>query len=137
MHTKNLLVPKFLLFLIAFFWTGTVAYFCLAESSEIPTISFPNLDKCVHTFFHFMFTLVWFLFLRKQLQLNNVIKPLFYSFLFSLIFGIGIEILQQFYTKTRAGDFLDFVANSIGGILALFSIVLCNRFNILNSILKN
>jgi VanZ family protein len=130
-------VPKFLLFIIALFWTGIVVYFCLAESNEIPTIEIPNLDKCVHTFFHFVFTLVWFLFLRKQIQRNNVIKPLFYSFLFSLFFGIGIEFMQQLYTTTRSGDFFDFVANAIGAILALFTVVLCNRFNILNSILKN
>jgi VanZ family protein len=135
--TKSLLVPKYLLFVIALFWTGIVAYFCLVESSEIPTINMPDLDKCIHTFFHFVFTLVWFLFLRKQLQRNNVVKPLFYSFLFSLFFGIGIEFMQQLYTSTRAGDFLDFIANAIGAILALFTVVLCNRFNVLNSILKN
>jgi VanZ family protein len=130
-------VPKFLLFIIALFWTGIVAYFCLAESSEIPTIDIPNLDKCVHTFFHFVFTLVWFLFFRKQLKRNNVIKPLLCSFLFSLFFGIGIEFMQQLYTITRSGDFLDFIANAIGAMLALFTVVLCNRLNILNSILKN
>jgi VanZ family protein len=130
-------VPKFLLFVIALFWTGIVAYFCLVESGKIPTIEIPNLDKCIHTFFHFVFTIVWFLFLRKQLQNNTVIKPLLYSFLFSLFFGIGIEFMQQQCTTTRSGDFLDFVANAIGAILALFTVVLCNRFNILNSILKN
>jgi VanZ family protein len=130
-------VPKLLLFLIALIWTGIVAYFCLVDSGKIPIIVIPNLDKCVHTFFHFVFTLVWFLFLRKQMQCNNVIKPLLYSFLFSLFFGIGIEFIQQLYTATRSGDFFDFVANAIGAILALFLVVLCNRFNFLNSILKD
>ena len=135
-HTKNLLVPKFLLFIIALLWTGIVAYFCLVESSEIPTINIANLDKWIHTFFHFVFTLVWFLFLRKQLQYNNVIKPLFYSLLFSLIFGILIEFMQQLFTTTRSGDFFDFIANAIGAILALFTVVFCNRFNVLNTIFK-
>ncbi|WP_268848769.1 VanZ family protein [Flavobacterium aestivum] len=130
-------MPKFLLFVIALFWTGIVAYFCLVESSEIPTIDIPNLDKCIHTFFHFVFTLVWFLYLRKQLQYSNVIRPLFYSFLFSLIFGIIIEFLQQLCTTTRSADFFDFIANAIGALLALFTVVLCNRFNILNNVFKN
>ncbi|TRX38628.1 hypothetical protein FNW52_00850 [Flavobacterium sp. ZT3R18] len=129
-------MPKYLLFIIALFWTGVVAYFCLVESNKLPTIQIPNVDKCIHTFFHFVFTLVWFLFLRKQLQHNDVIKPLLYSFLLSLFFGIGIEIMQQLCTTTRLGDFLDFIANAIGAILALFTVVLCNRFNVLNSILK-
>lgn len=129
-------MPKFILFIIAFLWTGVVTYFCLAESNKLPIINISNLDKCIHAFFHFVFTLVWFLFLRKQLHHNNVMTALLYSFLFSLFFGVGIEFVQQLYTTSRSGDFLDVVANSIGAILALFTVVLCNRFNILNSILK-
>jgi VanZ family protein len=129
-------VPKYLLFVIALFWTVIVAYFCLVESNKLPTIQIANLDKYVHTFFHFVFTLVWFLFLRKQLQHEDVIKPLLYSFVLSLLFGTGIEIMQQCCTATRAGDFLDFIANAIGAILALFTVLLCNKLNVLNSIFK-
>jgi len=129
-------VPKYLLFLVALLWTGIVSYFCLINSSEIPTINIPNLDKCIHTFFHFVFTFVWFLFFRKQLQIDNAIKPLMYSFLFSFVFGITIEILQQSITTTRHADVLDVVANSIGATLALFTVLICNKFNILNSVLK-
>jgi VanZ family protein len=130
-------VPKYLLFLVALLWTGVVAYFCLIKSSEIPTIEIPNLDKCVHTFFHFVFTFVWFLFFRKQLQLNYITRPLLYSFLFSFLFGIGIEIGQKLMTTTRHADVLDVVANLVGATLAVFAVILCNKFNFLNSILKN
>jgi VanZ family protein len=137
MLIKNLLVPKYLLFLVALLWTGVVTYFCLIKSSDIPSIEIPNLDKCVHAFFHFVFTFVWFLFFRKQLQLDYVTKPLLYSFLFSFIFGIGIEIGQELITTTRHGDVLDVVANVTGAILAVFTVLMCNKFKLLNSILKN
>ncbi|WP_116796187.1 VanZ family protein [Flavobacterium sp. 103] len=129
-------MPKYFLFLVALIWTGIVSYFCLVNSNEIPVINIPNLDKCIHTFFHLVFTFVWFLFFRKQLQSDNAIKPLMYSFVFSFVFGIAIEMLQQSITTTRHADILDVVANSIGAILAVFTVLICNKFNILNSILK-
>jgi VanZ family protein len=129
-------VPKYFLFLVALLWTGIVSYFCLVNSNEIPVINIPNLDKCIHTFFHLVFTFVWFLFFRKQFQSDNTIKPLMYSFVFSFVFGITIEILQNLITTTRSADVLDVLANVVGAILAVFMVMICNKFNILNSILK-
>jgi len=129
-------VPKYLLFFVALLWTGLITYFCLIRSSAIPTIEIPNLDKCVHTFFHFVFTFVWFLFFRKQLQITNGFRPLFFSFLFSLIFGIIIEILQEIVTTTRHADIFDVFANLTGAILAILTVLICNKLNVLNSVLK-
>jgi VanZ family protein len=129
-------VPKYLLFFVAVLWTGLITYFCLIQSSAIPTIEIPNLDKCVHTFFYFVFTFVWFLFFRKQLQIANGFKPLFFSFLLSLIFGIIIEILQEVITTTRQADIFDVFANLTGSILAILTVLICNKLNVLNSILK-
>jgi VanZ family protein len=129
-------VPKYFLFLVALLWTGIVSYFCLVNSNEIPAINIPNLDKYIHIFFHFVFTFVWFLFFRKQYQMDNTMKPLMYSFVFSLVFGIAIEILQQLITTTRHADILDIVANGTGATLTVFAVLICNKFNILNSVLK-
>jgi len=130
-------VPKNLIFLIALIWTGTVAYLCLVQSNDLPRISIPNFDKCVHTFFHFVFTFVWFLFFSKQLKIDSILKPLLYSLLFSFLFGVTIELIQQFETTTRSGDVLDVVANLIGATLAVFAVILFNKYNILKIILKN
>jgi VanZ family protein len=129
-------VPKYLLFLVALFWTGIVSYFCLVNSSDIPTIDIPNLDKCIHAFFHLVFTFVWFLFFSKHLQIDLIFKPLMCSVVLSFVFGITIEILQNLITTTRSADVLDIVANMVGSILAIFVIVILNKSNILNSILK-
>jgi VanZ family protein len=129
-------VPKFFLFLVALLWTGFVSYFCLVNSSEIPTMNIPNLDKCVHTFFHLVFTLVWFMFFNKQIQINTIFKPLLYSVVFSFVFGITIEILQSLITTTRSADVFDVIANTIGSLAAILVIVICNKLNVLNSILK-
>ena len=130
-------MPKYLLFVAALLWTGVIAYFCLVKSSELPIVNIPNIDKCVHAFFHFVFTFVWFSFFRKQLKYDTVFKPLLYSLLFSFVFGIVIEILQELVTTTRHADILDVLANLTGAILAMFAIRICNKFNILNVILKS
>jgi VanZ family protein len=136
-HIKSLLVPKYILFLVALFWAGIITYFCLVTSNDLPTVNIPYIDKCIHTFFHFVFTFVWFLFFRRQLKFKYNLISLLISMLFSFVFGMVIEILQELFTTTRHADVTDVLANVAGAVLAFFSVLICNRINILNSILKN
>jgi len=130
-------VPKFLLFIIALFWTLIVLYFCLENSSNLPVIQVENLDKWIHSFFHFVFTLVWFLFFRKQYQFQSILKLLIFAFLFSFFLGILIELLQQTFTTTRKADIFDVIANSVGSLLGILVITIGNKFNFFNRILKS
>lgn len=130
-------MPKYILFLIALFWAGVIAYFCLEKSSDLPIVNIANVDKCIHTFFHFVFTFVWFLYFRKQLNFKYNLKPLLFSLLLSFVFGIIIEILQELFTTTRHADLLDVLANLIGASSAVLLVLICNKLNILSSILKN
>jgi VanZ family protein len=130
-------VPKFSLLLIALLWTGVICYFCLIKSSDLPVIQIPNLDKCIHALFHFVFTFVWFLFFYKQLKLGSIFKPLLISFASSFVFGIIIEILQELVTTTRHADVLDVLSNFVGASLAVLTVVICDKYNILTKILKN
>lgn len=133
---KNLLVLKNLLFLVALLWAGIVTFFCLVDSGEIPTVNIPNADKYIHIFFHFVFTFLWFLFFSKQLVFNTILKPLLYSLAFSFVFGIAIEFLQEIITTTRHADIFDVLSNLTGALLAVFIILVYNKFNFLNSDLK-
>lgn len=129
-------MPKYLLFLVALFWTGFVSYFCLVSSNEIPSVDIPGLDKCVHIVFHFALTFFWFLFFSKQLQIEAIFKPLMYSVLLSSAFGIAIEIAQALFTTTRSADVLDVLANTTGEMIAVLIISIGNRHNVFNSIIK-
>ena len=115
-------------FWAAFFWTGIIAYFCLVQLNNVPFATVSNLDKLVHTFFHLVFTSLWFLFFKKHLSNSNSLKPLLISFLLSFGFGISIEILQEFFTTTRHADLFDVLANLIGATIAILVFVLWNRF---------
>ena len=118
---------KNLFFWIALCWTGVVGFFCLVPSNDIPTVSIPNLDKLVHTFFHFIFTILWFLFFKKQVKKKNQFKLLIVAVCFSLLFGIGIEILQDKLTTTRSGDFFDVLANFTGAAIAFAFVFFTKR----------
>jgi len=111
-------------FWIALLWTGVVLFLCLVQSDKIPAVNIENLDKVVHAFFHFVFTSLWILFFKTQIKDPDSYKPYIISFLFSVLFGVTIEILQGQYTTTRKEDALDVLANMVGASLAVFSVIL-------------
>ncbi|SHF71463.1 VanZ like family protein [Flavobacterium fluvii] len=107
----------------ALFWSGVILFFCLIKSNDIPTINVPYVDKAVHAVFHFVFTLLWFLFFKKKLDTSNIFRPLVISFVFSFFFGVAIELMQKFFTTTRSADVIDELANLSGAALAVIAIV--------------
>ena len=115
---------KQLYFWTALIWSGIIAFFCLAQFNNVPLGNVSNLDKLVHAFFHFVLTTLCFLFLKSRA--NNVysLKPLVLSFLFSVFFGIGIEIAQAVLTATRKADIFDVLANVSGATLSILLIIL-------------
>jgi len=120
-------VRKRIFFIAALFWTGVILFFCLIKSSDLPTISVLYLDKAIHATFHFVFTVLWFLFLKKKIVTSNSYRPLVISFMLSFFFGIAIELMQKFFTTTRSADIIDELANLTGATLAVIAIVLLNK----------
>ncbi|MFB9078743.1 VanZ family protein [Flavobacterium procerum] len=118
-------MPKQLLLIWAIICSGIITYFCLTDSSNIPAVNFPSIDKIVHFCFHFGFTISWILFFKKELKGKEAddYKAYFISFIFSVFFGITIEILQGIFTLTRASDVGDILANALGAIMAVFSAI--------------
>ena len=121
---------KLIYFCLALFWTSAVAYSCLMPSDELPSITIPYFDKLVHVGFHFGITLFWFLYLNIRFNWTNIYKALLLAFVFSVLFGIGIEIAQGFYTQTRSQDVADVLSNTIGGCLAIVIALRLRKHNI-------
>nr|WP_202393897.1 VanZ family protein [Flavobacterium sp. HBTb2-11-1] len=97
----------------------------MTDSSNIPAINFPSIDKIIHFCFHFGFTISWILFFKKELKGKDAddYKAYLISFIFSVFFGITIEILQSALTVTRASDVTDVLANALGAVVAVFSAI--------------
>jgi len=122
-------VPKQLLLIWAIICSGIITYFCLTDSSNIPAVNFPSIDKIVHFCFHFGFTISWILFFKKELKGKDAddYKAYLISFIFSVFFGITIEILQSALTVTRSSDVTDILANALGAVVAVFSAIAFKR----------
>lgn len=118
-------MPKLLLLIWAILCSGIIAYFCLTDSSNLPAVNFPSLDKIIHFCFHFGFTISWIVFFKKELKGKEAddFKAYLISFIFSVFFGITIEILQAALTVTRAADVSDVLANALGAFTAVFSAI--------------
>lgn len=113
------------------FWalivSGVIAYFCLTDSSNIPGVNIPSIDKIVHFCFHFGFTISWIVFFKKELEGSDDAKAYLVSFIFSVLFGITIEIMQGVYTTTRASDVTDVLANTLGAMFAMFMAIVFKK----------
>jgi len=112
----------------ALFWTGFILYFCLIKSSDLPQVNIQNIDKLVHAFLHFVFTLLWFFYFKKKIGGLNNLKLLITSLVFSLFFGIAIELMQKFFTVSRNADIFDVFANLFGATMAVIFIITVNKY---------
>jgi VanZ family protein len=120
-------VPKKIYFGLAIAWTLFMLFLCLEDSNDLPKIKIQNLDKIVHAGFHFVFVVIWFLYIRISKALIDNKVAIKNAFWFSVLFGISIEFLQYFFTTTRKADVLDVLSNCIGAIIAVFVIQLWNN----------
>ena len=74
----------------------------------------PLADKWTHMVMYGALTLViWFDYKRSHKQLNPG-KLLLFAFLAPIAMGGLLELAQAYLTTCRSGEWMDFVANSIG-----------------------
>ena len=82
---------------------------------DTPAVEIPHLDKFVHFIFYFVVAVLGSMFIREQtLGKKALINALLISFLFAVIYGIIIEVIQSSLTSERSGDIYDVLANSMG-----------------------
>ena len=99
---------------------------------EMPTVEdIPLADKWTHVIMYAGLGLViWFEYLRQHTTIAYR-RLLLYAGLAPIVLSAGLELAQEFLTRSRSGEWLDLTANSIGvGISMLLG------FTILRSIIK-
>ena len=121
----NWLAPNKYYFWLAISWTLFIVIMCLISSANIPKIEISGADKYVHAIIHILFTFLWFMsFLKFGIAFS---KSIFYAFLFSVAFGLLIEILQKTLTTTRQFDIFDIISNISGAVLTYIIVLICNK----------
>lgn len=121
-------MPKKGWLLAAIAWSSIVALLCLISFSDFPRVGIKGADKYVHVLFHFVFTILWFVYFSVRNAKITAVRNAIYVLLLSLCFGSLIELAQQYLTTTRTADIKDVAANLTGSLLGLFAILIAGRF---------
>jgi VanZ family protein len=94
------------------------------DLKKVQLITIPHFDKIVHFGMYFILTAVLILdFIEYRLHPINQklnFKTLFFILIFSLFYGILMELMQEYVFEKRSADYYDFLANASGSFIALF-----------------
>ena len=119
MIIKHLSEHKTFWLVSAIGWTIFVAFLCLVNNNDLPSIGMKisGIDKVIHFLFHFIFTLLWSIYYFSKDKMLTP-KKVIIIVIASLIFGVMIEWMQASFTLTRQADILDVISNTGGAISA-------------------
>jgi len=99
-------------------WVCFITYLSLFNLSDAPKVEIDNFDKYVHTTFHFINTLLVYLFIKYELDSKWIKHCLILAMFVDVVYGVVIEVLQGTLTTTRHMDYMDVLFNTLGTILA-------------------
>lgn len=119
------------IFLLALAYTITLATVCLINLKDLPDTGISFADKIFHFLAYGLFTILWYLAFVYSLNFKKI-KALFYAFIFAVLFGVIIEILQHTMTASRALDVYDALANTLGALIASVLIWFKNSLRVKN-----
>lgn len=106
--------------ILALAWTAVIFALCCTPGRYVPTAHWLDLlsfDKLVHASIFFVLSSLWFLYLVKS---RNVRASGIALVLVACVgYGGMLEVLQAKVFSQRSGDWADFIANSLGCLLAL------------------
>ena len=88
------------------------------NTGVLPKTNMLGIDKIVHTIMYFGMTLTLILNQTSYLHEKITKTQLYFAFLFSIGFGILMEVIQHFL-PWRSSSVLDFLANTLGAIIAI------------------
>lgn len=99
------------------------------SAEQLPESPEDNFDKVVHIFMYLGLSGIIFFDETNYFRHSISRKWIFYSILiFPITFGGIIELMQEYFTTTRTGDWFDFLFNVIGSFFGWVGALLINRF---------
>ena len=118
-HIKRLLGNKRLLLMLAVLYSGVITVLFFISTSGLPRISFSSIDKVVHATIFFLLACIWQLYVMQKNGGQLSWRKSFRILLWSLFYGIIIEVFQGLFTVSRSPDVLDVVANLVGSLIGI------------------
>lgn len=99
-------------------WAIVVLWASLDARPFRPLVRLLAWDKLQHAGAYAVLTLFGGLALRTLFRRHHV-WPWITSFFFSIAYGLSVEVIQHYLTRSRRGDVLDFLADVIGSFVIL------------------
>ena len=89
---------------------------CFIPGDELsrPEFDVPYLDKIVHFCFYFVLSLTIQYEIKKNIKLKNYL----FIFIYAMVLGGLIEVIQETFIVERGGDFFDLIADLLGAVIA-------------------
>jgi len=82
-------------------------------------LDIPQLDKGIHFFFYFLFSLVLLTELSVKTKTPRKYK-IFTVFVVSFLLGVLMELIQHYFIPERSGSRFDVLANTVGCVFGIF-----------------
>ena len=123
-------------------WACVVLFLSLSSENNLPNPSwlmFPHIDKAVHFIMYFVFVLVLIHDSQhySKIRLNHG-QIILISVLIVIGWGGFLEILQRIPSIHRNSDFFDFLANTVGAVVAsMFYRIFEPLLNKINNIIQS
>ena len=102
--------------IVAIIWNCLILTFCLINLSnvnEVQKINIPHIDKMVHFSFYTISSFLW-----SWALLNSKSKHFYFNLILIVLglimFGLGIEFLQDILPTKRSFEWYDVLANTLG-----------------------
>lgn len=96
-------------------------------------VEVPLVDKWTHMVMYGVLTLmIWLEYIRAHRQMRGL-RLLLLAFLAPIAMGGALELMQAYLTTCRSGEWLDFVANSIGAVVGAGCGLLASRLGVRSS----
>jgi VanZ family protein len=99
------------------------------DTTPLPAAPMHDFDKIVHVLMFLGLSGIVFFDSTRYLRFPVSKMRIFFSiFLFPIVIGGLIEIIQEYFTPSRNGDWFDFLFDVIGVILGWGIALLINRY---------
>lgn len=108
---------------LAISYTVALTIISLINLDDFPKLDVDYEDKIFHVLAYGLLNLLWFYTLLNL----KIVRPVLMAMVFSLVYGIILEVLQGQLTITRKLDIIDVLANSIGVTIVSLFIVIRNK----------
>ena len=123
---SSLLLRKFLAMKLAqsrylpIVWMLFILALSIVPLPHLPKIEFNliGIDKLVHAFFYFVLTYLWHRVWSHSNPSFSAQQKTIFSLLIALVYGLGIEIVQEYGVTNRHFELDDLIANCIGSLFA-------------------